>query len=195
MTGYRNKEDDVLIKRLLNDELEAFDVLFYKYKDKLFRFAFSLLKNEEDAREIVQEVFIRIWNKRMEIDSKKSFKSFLFKISYNLVVNMLKKRMKDEQFRNHLVAYFSSETYNLDEQLDYDILVKKVNKAVENLPSKRKQIYVLSREVGLTNQEIAQKLGITKKTVENQINLALKHIRNTLGKDILHVILFVSLFA
>ncbi len=195
MSDYGNNDDAQLVQKLLNNELKAFDLLFYKYKDKLFRFAFSLLKNEEDAREIVQEVFIRIWDKRMEIDSGKSFKSFLFRISYNLIIDELKQRIKDEKFQKFLVSYFKSDTYSLDEQLDYDILVKKVRAAVEGLPPKRKQIYILSREVGLSNQEIAQRMGITKKTVENQINLALKHIKSCLGKDFLVVILFISLFA
>ncbi len=195
MEEFINTDDKQLVLELRSGELNAFDTLFYKYKDKLFRFAFSLLKDEEDASEIVQEVFIRIWTKRMEVDSGKSFKSFLFKISYNLIMDELRLRLKNENYRKYLASYFDTVSYDLDSQVNYDTLLNKLRSAVEEMPAIRKQIYVLSRDIGLSNKEIAEKLGITKKTVENQINLALKHIKSHLGKDILCVILFIFLFA
>jgi RNA polymerase sigma-70 factor (ECF subfamily) len=78
--------------------------------------------------------------------------------------------------------------------MDYNTLETEINKAVDELPEKRKQIYRLSREKGFTHKEIAEQMGVKPKTVENQINLALKHIKTRLGKDILPVLLFLSLF-
>jgi len=190
------KEDDKrLVLQLNNNKVEAFDTLFHKYCEKLFRFSFSLLKNKEDAQEIVQEVFLRIWKKREEIDSAKSFKSFLFSISYNLVVDQLRLRLKDQEYRKFLVHYFESESFELRNDLDYDKIVVQLRDAVEELPHKRKQIYTLSRKLGLSNKEIAARLGISIKTVENQITLALKHLKTSLGKDVFPVILFLILFA
>lgn len=189
------KEDDkLLVLQLNNDEVEAFDALFHKYSEKLFRFSFSLLKNKEDAQEIVQEAFLRIWKKREEIDSAKSFKSFLFSISYNLVVDRLRLRLKDQEYRKFLVHYFESESFELRNDLDYDKIVVQIRNAVEELPHRRKQIYTLSREIGLSNKEIASRLDISVKTVENQITLALKHLKTKLGKDLLQVVLFLILF-
>lgn len=195
-TGIKNNHDDkLLVQQIKNNEVKAFDALFHKYSEKLFRFSFSLLKNEEDSKEIVQEAFLRIWRKREEIDSTKSFKSFLFSISYNLVVDQLRLRLKDQEYRKFLVAYFDSEKFELSNNLDYNKIVEQIRHAVEELPTKRKQIYTLSREVGLSHKEIAERMGITVKTVENQITLALKHLKQSLGKDVIPIVLFLSLFA
>lgn len=186
--------EKTLVAKLKNNQADAFDLLFHKYSDKLFRFAFSLLKNEEDACEIVQETFFKIWEKRNKIDSSKSFKSFLFSISYHLVIDQLRSRLKDREFRNSLEKYFSEQTNFQENRIDYNTLQNEINKAVDELPEKRKQIYRLSREHGLTHKEIAGQLGVKTKTVENQINLALNHIKTRLGKDILPLLLFLTLF-
>ncbi|TKG88383.1 RNA polymerase sigma-70 factor [Puteibacter caeruleilacunae] len=195
MTVLEKNQDKLLVVQLQKNDVEAFDALFHKYSDKLFRFSFSLLKSTEESKEIVQEAFLRIWEKRSDIDSQKSFKSFLFSISYNLIVDQLRLRLKDQEYRKFLVHYFESESFDLKSNLDYDKIVAQVKDAVEELPAKRKQIYVLSRELGLSNNEIAERLDISVKTVENQITLALKHLRKRLGSSLLEVALFIILFA
>jgi RNA polymerase sigma-70 factor (family 1) len=187
--------EKILVRQLKNNETEAFDALFYKYSDKLFLFSFSLLKNKEDAKEIVQEVFYKIWESRCQIDTSKSFKSFLFTISYHLIIDMLRLRLKDQEYRKFLNEYFTGTAgYNQENKMDYRTLEQQVNMAVEELPQKRKEIYHLSREKGLSHKEIAGILGISTKTVENQINLSLKHIKTRLGKEIFPILLFLSLF-
>lgn len=195
MTDFLKESDKNLVLQLKNNEVEAFDSLFHKYSGKLYGFAFSLLKNHEDSKEIIQEAFIRIWEKRDEIDSSGSFKSFLFKISYNLIIDQLRARLKDKAYKEFLVQYFESEKFELKTNLDYETIREQVRLAVNELPEKRKQIYILSRDMGLSHKEIAKKLGISAKTVENQIGLALKHIREFLGKDILAILLFLSIFS
>lgn len=186
--------DKNLVKKLKINEVEAFDILFRKYCDRLFRFSFSLLKNEEVSKEIVQETFCKIWEIRNQIDSNKSFKSFLFSISYHLIIDELRLRLKDQEYRKFIIKYFGEQSEKQFNNIDYQTTETEINKAVEELPVKRKQIYHLSRNNGLSHKEIAEKLGISTKTVENQINLSLKHIRSRLKKKILPLILFLSLF-
>lgn len=194
MADTPDKNEKILVAELRNSDVEAFDFLYHQYNNKLYHFAFSLLKNEEDACEIVQETFFRIWEKRNNIDSSKSFKSFLFSVSYHLIIDQLRVRLKDQEFRNSLNKYFSEPSNFQENRLDYNTLEIEINKAVDELPEKRKEIYRLSREKGLSYKDIAEQLGVKPKTVENQINLALKHIKTRLGKDILPVLLFLSLF-
>ena len=183
-----------LISQLQKDDVKAFDRLFHIYSRRLYRFAFSLLKNREDSEGIVQEVFLRVWDKRAGIDSSKSFKSYLFTISYHLIMDQLRLRLKEKTYQSHLEKFFNAEELTLEQEADYNLLKSQIDEVVEELPEKRKQIYRLSREEGLSHREISEKLNISVKTIENQITLALKHIKSRLGHELLGVMLFISLF-
>ena len=183
-----------LISRLRNSDVKAFDQLFRNYSRNLFRFAFSLLKNKDDAEGIVQEVFLRVWNKRADIDSNRSFKSWLFTISYNLIIDELRLRLKEKEYINHLEKFFNTQDIITENEADYNLLKSQIDEVMEKLPDKRKMIYRLSRVEGLSNKEISEKLSISVKTVENQINLAIKFLKFSLGKDLLAATLFISLF-
>ncbi len=195
MKVYQNDSDKELISKLQANEFQAFDILFHKYSERLYHFAFSFLKNDEDSKEIVQEVFYRIWKKREDLDSGKSFKSFLFKISYNLIVDQLRLKLKDNEYRKFLMEYFdANSSTQIEPGSDYDVLKKQIDTAINELPDKRKRIFKLSRENGWSHKEIAEELGISVKTVENQITLSIKHIKENLGKSAFPVLLFLSLF-
>ncbi len=187
-------DEKKLVTQLKGNDIKAFDSLYHHYSQKLYQFSFSMLKNTEDSKEIVQEVFFRIWNKREDINTAKSFKSFLFTISYNLIVDQFRLKLKDQEYLKFLKRYFDSNTANQSNLSDLETIRKQVQLAVNELPKKRKKIYQLSRENGLTHKEIAEHLKISVKTVENQISLSLKHIKLKLGKDILLVLLFLYLF-
>jgi RNA polymerase sigma-70 factor (family 1) len=194
MNDLTNKEEREFVSKLRNSEVKSFDILFERYSKKLYWFSYSLLKNDEDAREIVQETFFRVWERREKIDSDKSFKSFLFTISYHLIIDQLRLKLKDQEYRKFLKEYFKTEELTLDSEADFEKLQKEIATIIGELPSKRKQIFTLSRHNGLSHKEIAAHLNISVKTVENQINLAIKHIKARLGKEIVPVLLFLSLF-
>jgi RNA polymerase sigma-70 factor (family 1) len=194
MSELPKTNDEMLVLRLRKNDMAAFDTLFKKYNKQLFNFSWSLLKSGEDSEEIVQEVFCRIWEKRNDIDSSKSFKSFLFKISYNLIIDQLRLKLQDQHYRKYIEDYFQTNAFRIEDKTDYNTIKKEIDSAVDELPGKRKQIFQLSRVTGLSNKEIAEKLDISPKTVENQITLALKHIKTKLGKDILPLLLFFALF-
>ena len=195
MNDLPRDDEKLLVSKLRNNDVKSFDILFEKYSAKLYRFSFSLLKNHEDSKEIVQETFFRVWEKRREIDSSKSFKSFLFTISYHLIIDQLRLKLKDQEYRKFLKEYFKAEEVKVDSVIDYETLNRQISAVIEELPAKRKQIFSMSREQGLSHKEIAAQLNITVKTIENQINLALKLIKSRLGNDIFPVMLFLSLFS
>jgi RNA polymerase sigma-70 factor (ECF subfamily) len=195
MNDLPRDDEKLLVSKLRNNEVKSFDLLFEKYSAKLYRFSFSLLKNHEDSKEIVQETFFRVWEKRREIDSSKSFKSFLFTISYHLIIDQLRLKLKDQEYRKFLKEYFKTEEVKIDSVTDYETLNRQISAVIEGLPVKRKQIFIMSREQGLSHKEIAGQLNISVKTVENQINLALKLIKLRFGNDIFPVMLFLSLYS
>ena len=182
------------ISKLQTGDLRAFDKLYNFYSPKLYSFAVSLLKNNEDSEGIVQEAFLILWKKRNEIDSTKSFKSYLFTISHNLIIDQLRKRLKEKEYQAYLERYYNLVAMTPEQVTDYNIIKSQVDKAVEELPEKRKQIYRLSREKGLSHKEISKQLNISGKTVENQITLTLRHLRDRLGTEIPAVILYLFLF-
>jgi RNA polymerase sigma-70 factor (ECF subfamily) len=152
------------------------------------------MKNKEDAKEIVQETFLKLWNRRDKIDSSYSLKSFLFSISYNLTIDLLRKKTQDIGFQDYLKNHFNEEGAKTDELAHFNELNEVLAQLVNELPVQRRKVYLMSREEGLSHQEIAGKLGITIKTVENHINLSLKFLRKKLGPHNLTVLIFASLF-
>ena len=184
----------VLLAQLNKGDKKAFDQIFKQYSKSLYYFSFSMLKNEEDAKDIVQEVFLKLWSERDKIDNTKSFKSFLFTISYNMTIDRLRKRIRDKKFRSFVEKEFDVSCLENGIMVDYDMINNKIQSAVNELPDKRQKIFRLSREGGYSNKQIAEELNIAPKTVENQITLAIKHIKSSLGKEIVPVMLFMYLF-
>lgn len=176
--------------------MAAFDAIYNKYCHKLHQFVFMyLLKREEDAEDIVQEVFIKIWQSRGKIDICASFESFLFTIAYNTTMSLLRKRMSETKSREYLK---SLQQINSAEQIIDEIQFKELNQKVqtllEQLTPRQKDIYFLSREEGLSHQEIAKKLNISKSTVNNHLVNILKFLKSNIDNNLVVSILFVCLF-
>ena len=186
--------DIELGKRIRKGDMKAFDDLYIQYSQRLYGFAFSILKNQEDAKEIVQETFLKLWNKRSDIDSSYSLKSYLFSISYNISIDLLRKRTKDADFQTYLKNFMNADGSRTDELVIFNELNEELARLIAELPEQRKKIYLLSREEGLSHKEIADKLGIAVKTVENHMNLTLKFLRRNLGGNSIVILLFASLF-
>ena len=131
------------------------------------------LKSDEDAREIVQEVFIKIWVKRKSIKANSSFESFIFTIAHNATISLLRKRVSQEKFLNYLKSIQKTED---NSPITDEIYFKEINERIETLLNKlsprQKEVFLLSRKQGLTHEQIAKKLKITINTVK-------KHIANT----------------
>lgn len=187
------KTESDLINELKDGMASAFDQLYEVYCHKLFGFAFSILKSKEDAEEVVQNTFFKIWEKRKSIDSDHSFKSFLFTIAYNITVDLLRARLKEKKYRE-IILYKATSNFNLEEAIEFGDILENVQKIVKELPPRKHEIYQLSRVNHLSYSEIAEKLNISVKTVENSINYSINFIKTRLGKDSLVVLLYVALF-
>jgi RNA polymerase sigma-70 factor (family 1) len=186
------KNESLLIKELTKGNLLAFNTLYKEYSARLYRFAYAYLKSEEEAEELVQEVFTIIWEKRTAIREELSFKSFLFTIAFNII-------RKHFRTKAYLTEYFKSTAdqppdSQTSEKIAYDSLYQYIRELVEKLPLRRKEIFVKSRFDGLTIKEIAEELNISHKTVENQLTEALKFIRTNLNREDITLLLFFILF-
>lgn len=168
-----------ILERLIMGDHKAFRVVFTMVYPKVFAFANGFVKNETDAADIAQIVFIRLWTKRAALAGVKNFDTYLYVVTKNTVLNYIaSKKAVTVDISN--IYNFSDNVASPQEQIEASDLKLLVDMAVSQMPQQRQTVYRLSREEGLTNDEIAKKLGLQKKTVENHINLALKDIRKSM---------------
>jgi len=175
--------------------MAAFDAIYNQYCHKLHRFVLIYLKQEEDAEEIVQEVFIKIWESRTIINVYASFESFLFTIAYNATMSLLRKRMSETKSREYLKSLQQIEPDNeVINEIQFNELNRKVRDLLNQLTPRQKEIYLLSREEGLSHEEIAQKLKISTSTVNNHLVTVLKFLKSNIDSGLAVNLLFVCLF-
>lgn len=167
-------EDKILVSHLKQGNPKAFEQLFLKYQKKLYYFCRKIIKNKEDSENLVQNTFLEIWENRQNIDEEKSFSGYLFKAIKNKVYNYIKKKINEQFYLDFINE--DSEEYSED-QYETKQLVDIVNELIQKLPERRKEIFLLSRNEGLTYKEIASKLNITENTVDTQIRKTLDFLR------------------
>ena len=179
-----------LAKRIANSDEIAFNSLYNKLWEKLYVFAQSIIMNEAEAKDVIQEVWLDYWKRRKEI-STDNIDAFLHKAVRYKVYNTL----RDKKFNNVQLEVCSELTVDSSIELNHDVdeVHLRLNYYVNMLPSKCREIFTLSRYEGLDNEEIANKVGISKRTVENQLSIALKVIRNNMEK-VISLFLFISNF-
>ena len=166
----------VYLQKMANDDQRSFDALFMHYQPKLIHFIDGFIKDTEEARDMSQDIFIKIWTNRDALAKVNSFKSYLFQMARYAIYDhydhsLVKKKYETKQLEqpdseDSLVANL----YAKELELSLDL-------AIENMPPQRKTIYTMSRKEGLSNDEIALCLNLNKRTIENQITLALATLR------------------
>lgn len=189
-----NYDKDTFAERLRLDDRSVIDEIYEMYHAKIFRFSVSYLKNEEDAYDIVQEVFIKLWENRLGLKKDTNFDAFLFTVAKNAVLSLFRKRATEQKYRSDLSSTEESEPNKIENDLDFEFLKKRYNQLIEKLPPKRKEIFILSREKGLTNKEIAFTKGISEKTVEDHLTKSLSFFKQHFSAIGMFTLLFFYLF-
>ena len=182
---------DQLANRIRLGDEQAFELLFRKCYIRICSFANKFLNDPENAREITQEVFIRIWEGRNEIDPEDSLKAYIFKIAQNLSINKLRRsKVESKYIELYKMVYIEQHEFSAHESLLAKELEENIARAINKLPAQCRKVFNLSRVEGLKYKEIADFLHISIKTVEVQISKALRIIRLEL-KDYIMLMLLV----
>lgn len=185
--------DTELVKALAHDAPKAFEALYLRYGRRLLEFASHYMPSKDDAEEVVQMVFIKLWQKRHTLKHNESVKGYIFTIAYNEIRKAFIKQKRENELIQAYVSEDEQNTAAESENIDYAALAQKVDVIVEQMPEKRKMVYLLCKKEGLTVSEVAEHLNISEKTVKNQLTAAYRHIREHL-KGGLAVVLFLALF-
>ena len=190
----KDLDDLDLVALIRKGDEKAFEFLFFKYHVELSRFAISITKSREFARDVVQDVFLKIWRNRENWEINVGVRVYLFQSVKNQALNLLEKQNSQLRiisgFRTEMesLALFGRPNTKSNDGLT-DIQrysIKQIWAIVENMPERRRMVFELNRRQGLSYKEIAKVLNITRKTVENHIANALQDIRDQiLLKDML----------
>lgn len=197
MNSNVSNEEIFIIQRMIEGDENAFKYFFDTYYDDLCNFVNGYLRDETLSEDIVQSIFIYLWEKRDSIPYNSSIKSYLFTASKNKSLNHLRNVKNKNRIEGAIFAQpelFSDE--KADMFMELEELKTIISNAVNVLPTQCKKIYQLSRDEGLSNKEIAEKLGITAKTVENQMTIAIRKLKDSLQpyQDQIFVLFIVAKF-
>jgi RNA polymerase sigma-70 factor (family 1) len=184
--------DNELLILLRDNNQVAIKHIYDLYWKPLYLSAFNILKNSEQAEDIVQDVLLKLWIRKNEVEIK-SLKAYLFKAVKNKVITHINSAGNRKVF---------IEDYELEKLAGIDVLINRLEQneikillaeGINQLPGRCKEVFILSRTENLNNKQIAERMGISTKTVENQITIALKHLKISFGDYILFLCVFFFL--
>ncbi len=198
MSSNPDNTDYLLILSIRDDSKDAFRSLYDRYSKKLYYFSLRYLCNQNEAEELVQSVFINIWEHRKTLDGNMPVKNYIYRSAVNYIYNYLKKKAIQARYlesETQKGEVHSDQTYN---EVIFHDLEQSIKSIVERLPLQQKNIFQLSRYEGLTHEEIAKQLNLSVRTVENHIYRALKIIKANLKGDFFYSfvshIIYIAVF-
>lgn len=169
-------DENYYIDRLVEGDVISFETIYRRYQGKAFAIALTYLSSPSLAEDAVQELFLKLWHKRQQLAGVEQFEQYLFIMLRNLLVSELRKKEKQEKIQGYLqqVPVLQPTPADVSEISD---MQKLIGEALVQLPDKQQQVYRMSREQGLTHEEIANHLALSPRTVSNIITLVLNHLR------------------
>jgi len=186
--------DPALLNLLKNGDHRAFEQLFERYAQKVFVFSLTYLKDEDEAQEVVQEVFLKIWLNRTNLKTDTSFQSYLFTIAFNLIRKSFNRKARNDQYMLEVIDTLDAGQDVVDYETNYGLITEKLEQFIGKMPEKRKMIFILRKKQGRSVREIAEEMGISVKTVENQITEAMKYLKTRFEEELPGGMLFFVLF-
>ncbi len=195
MKEHVNEKD--LIKSVASGDRKAFNVLYCFYLNDLYRYVYLFLRSKEASEEIIQDVFVRVWQRREYLIEVNSFKAYTYRIAKNLLLDEIRKRQIEQRVLVMLRPENEESCEKSDERLIYKQYYQLAQNAINLLPEKRRQIVEMRTKEGLSLDEIAERLSISKNVVKKQLYAGLGFIRNHLREYVEFsgtLLLFLSLF-
>jgi RNA polymerase sigma-70 factor (family 1) len=172
--------EESLISKIINGNPIAFKRVYERHSRKLFYSILRLVKSEELAEELMQEVFVKIWENRTILNPDLSFKAYLFKVAENHVLDFFRKVAREKNLREKLISLAIHSHNRTEDHLLYQEYELLANRAIELLPPQRKRIFQMCRLEGLSYDKVGEGLDISKSTVSDHMVKAIKFIKEYL---------------
>jgi RNA polymerase sigma-70 factor (family 1) len=175
-------EKDILVEMITGNEI-AFEKIYQLYSARLITKLVKLVKSESQAQEILQDVFLKLWEHRNSIDPEKSFRSYLFKIAENKVYDFFRKAAREKEIELQLIAYASEDYTATDDYPGDGEHLATLQKAIELLSPQRQQVIRLCKLDGKSYKEVSELLGIRVSTISDHIVKGTKSIRDHFDRN------------
>lgn len=181
------------LRQIAEGDEAAFRTLFEMYWDHIYSVALLLTKSESHSEDLVQEIFLKIWIKREELVAVEKLEGYLFIVARNYIYNVLKKIQKEQHFKKHILDWFDVSSQSPEQDLLYKESTQLLQKAVDQLTPHQQVIYKMTREQGLSHDQVAKQLNLSPNTVKNHMVHSLKSIREYLRVHASPVVLALAL--
>lgn len=182
MTNLFINRDAKQVAKLKEGSEKAFGKLFKKYAKKIYNTSRKLNLPHEEAEEVVQELFLKIWQNRTNLDPGRSFNAYLLTITKSLIIKKSRKRVYEMAYQKYAITHFTDVSNQTEDYVIFSDLETLSQSCVEKLPNQQKQIYMMKMHDNLSIEEIAKTLKVSKRTVENHFYRACKNLRTQLVK-------------
>lgn len=194
MNQFITNQDREHLNALRGGDSRAFGHFFDQYSQRLYFFALGYLKSEKDAEEVVQETFLKIWERRAFVNPELSFQAYLFKIAFNFIQKKLVRNFRESELKHEVISFLTDENSQAVASANYHDLLQHVHYLMNQLPPRQHEVVELRIAQGYTVAEIAEKLGLAGKTVEAHLTAALKFLRVQLAGEFSEDLLLFSFF-
>jgi RNA polymerase sigma-70 factor (ECF subfamily) len=184
------KDNDVLMENLISGNEKAYIFLLDTYHRRLYAYAQTLVNDQAQAQDIVQNVILKTWKSRKKLKKKFSIQSFLYKSVYNEFLNNYQKNKSMMLLQQKYLESLGEVVEETDDTI-IEQMITIVNTEIKNLPPKCQKVFLLSKKEGLTNIEISEYLNVSIKTVEAQITKAFTILRDKLGEKYKMIMLII----
>lgn len=181
MLTYSALTDNELILLLRDNDDMAFKEIFDRYHSLLYQFACKKTKDSDEAKDILQEVFVHLWNKRANFEITTSLSSYLYRSVLNKILNIIKHKIVHEGYVQSLHQWINETHHGSDYLIREKDIEKLIAKEITALPPKMREVFELRKKEFLSNRQIAEKLGLSEQTVETHMKRALRVLRKRLS--------------